>query len=314
MRKLLILFCVIIAGFVSTAQAGPTPKPSQNPKSSQNPKPMTVAVGLAPVEYFAKKIGGQYVQTVVLVPAGADAHTYEPKPSQMRELSKAGLYLSAGLEFEQAWEPRLRAANAKLVFAHLEQGLALMPMPEGHEEHHHNDLHGGGAKGKHEAEMDPHVWVSPANVRHMAASISEAFAKADPAHAQAYAANLAVFVKEIDAVDADLRSVFAGIPADRRGFLVFHPAWGYLARDYGLTQTAIEFEGKEPSPRRLGALIAQARAAGVKVIFVQPQMSRRTAQSIAQALGAQVLVVDPLAADWAANLRTVAATFRQALR
>jgi len=315
MRKLLILLCVLIAGFASTAQAGPVAKP----------KPMTVAVGLAPVEYFAKKIGGQFIRTVVLVPAGADAHTYEPKPSQMRELSRAGLYLSAGLEFEQAWEPRLKAVNNKLVFVHLEQGLALMPMPEGHGGHGHDDhgksdhdkdAHGHKAKAGHghDEESDPHIWVSPANVRHMAAHIAEAFAKADPAQAQAYSANLAAFLKEIDALDAELRTVFAGIPADKRGFLVFHPAWGYLARDYGLTQTAIEFEGKEPSPRRLGAMIAQARKAGVKVIFVQPQMSRRTAESIAQALGARVLAVDPLAADWAANLRAVAGTFRQALR
>jgi hypothetical protein len=77
---------------------------------------------------------------------------------------------------------------------------------------------------------------------------------------------------------------------------------------------AIEFEGKEPSPRRLGAIVTQARAKGVKVIFVQPQMSRRTAETIAQAIGARVLVADPLAADWAANLRAVAAAFRAALR
>ena len=267
-------------------------------------------MGVAPVEYFAKRIGGELIRTTVLVPAGADAHTYEPKPSQMRALSGAAMYLSVGLEFEEAWEPRLKAANRALLFVHLEQGLSLMPMPEGHDDHHH----GGGAKAHHEVEMDPHVWVSPANVRHMAAHIAEVLAKADLAHAQVYAANLTAFVKDIDAVDANLRAVFAGIPADKRVFLVFHPAWGDLARDYGLNQTAIEFEGKEPSPKRLGALIAQAKAKGVKVIFVQPQMSRRTAESIAQALGARVLVVDPLAADWTANLRAVAGTFRDALR
>ncbi|MBU1039643.1 MAG: zinc ABC transporter substrate-binding protein [Proteobacteria bacterium] len=299
MRKLLVLLCVFIAGFAASAKAGPMPKPMQ------------VAVGVAPVEYFARKIGGQLIQTVVLVPAGADAHTYEPKPSQMRELSRAGLYLSAGLEFETAWEPRLKAANPGLLVVRTDQGLARMPMPGGHDDHH-DDRH--KAARDHEAEMDPHVWVSAANVRHMAARIAEAFAKADPTHAKVYTANLAAFQKEIDAVDAELRSAFAGIPADKRGFLVFHPAWGYLARDYGLTQAAIEFEGKEPSPRRLGALIAQAKTTGVKVIFVQPQMSRRTAESIAQALGARVLVVDPLAADWAANLRAVAGVFRSALR
>lgn len=275
--------------------------------------PLHVAVGVAPLEGFARRIGGQYVQTTVLVPAGADAHTYEPKPSQMRVLSAAVLYLSAGLEFENAWEPRLKAANPKLVVVRTDQGLSRLPMPEGHDRQGIGGRKALDAHG-HAAESDPHVWVSPAHVRLMAARIQQAFVQADPAHAKDYAANLHVFLKEIDALDADLRAVFAGVPPDRRSFLVFHPAWGYLARDYGLTQMAIEFEGKEPSPRRLGAIIAQARARGVRVIFVQPQMSRRTAESIAQAIGARVLAADPLAANWAGNLRAVAESFRDALR
>ncbi len=270
---------------------------------------LQVAVGVAPVEYFAKRIGGNFIQTTVLVPAGADAHTYEPKPSQMRALSGAVLYLSVGLEFETAWEPRLKAANPRLNVVRIDQGLARLPMPEGHDDHHK-------VKGKHDQsdEADPHLWVSPPMVRQMAAKIAEALTRVDPAHAKVFAANLAAFQKEIDGLDAELRAVFVAVPADRRSFLVFHPAWGYLARDYGLTQTAIEFEGKEPSPRRLAAIVAQARARGTRVIFVQPQMSRRTAESIAQALGARLVVADPLAADWAVNLRAVAAGFRDALR
>lgn len=294
MRRIVVMLTILLVGLCAGVQA------------AQVSKPLTVAVGVAPVEYFAKRIGGGHIQTIVLVPAGADAHTYEPKPSQMRALSASVLYLSAGLEFETAWEPRLKAANPRLAVVRTDQGLARLPMPEAHEQPR-------GGHG-HEGEMDPHVWVSPANARHMATRINEALAKADPPHAKAYAANLAAFLKEIDSLDALLRSTFAGIPAERRSFLVFHPAWGYLARDYGLTQMAIENEGKEPSPRRLAGIVAQARTRGVKVIFVQPQMSRRTAESIAQALGARVLVADPLAADWSANLQTVAAAFRSALR
>jgi zinc transport system substrate-binding protein len=270
---------------------------------------MRVAVGVAPMEYFAKKIGGSLVATTVLVPAGADAHSYEPKPSQMRALSASAVYLSTGLEFEEAWEPRLKAANKKLVFCHTEEGLKMMPMPEHHEEHHHHH-----ADHDHGEEMDPHLWVAPPEVRQMAARVADAFAKADPANARTYAANLAAFRKEIDALDAELKGVFAGVPADRRGFMVFHPAWGYFARAYGLTQTAIEFEGKEPSPKRLAAIVSEAKAKGVKVIFVQPQMARRSAETIAKAVGAKVVTADPLAADWAVNLRGVGRAFRAALQ
>jgi len=184
-------------------------------------------------------------------------------------------------------------------------------MPEGH------DDHGKGAHKPgqtHADEMDPHIWVSPANARFMAAKIAEALAKADPVHAKVYAANLAAWQKETDALDAQLKAVFAGVPADKRGFLVFHPAWGYFARDYGLTQTAIEFEGKEPSPRRMAAIVSQAKAKGARCIFVQPQMSQRTAGAIAQAVGAKLVIADPLAPDWEANLLKVAKGFREALQ
>lgn len=291
----LMLALVLAAGWSALAQAAP----------------MQVAVGVAPVAYFAKKVGGALIQTTMLVPGGADAHTYEPKPSQMRALSASALYLSAGLEFEEAWEKRLKSANPKLAYVHADEGIKKLPMPEGHEDHGHKHQ----AKGQHhEEEGDPHVWVAPSSARIMAANIARALRKADPANAKTYEANLASFLREVDALDAELRGVFATAPVDRRGFLVFHPAWGYFAKDYGLTQQSIEFEGKEPSPKRLAALISQAKAKGYKAIFVQPQMSRRTAETIAQAIGAKIVVADPLAEDWAANLKAVAEGFRSALK
>lgn len=307
MRKVTTLFCALMMALALPALALAAP--------------MQVAVGVAPFKHFAQKIGGEFVAVTMLVPAGADAHTYEPKPSQMRALAGSALYLSAGLEFEEAWEPRLKSASPKLVFVHADEGLKKLPMPEGHEHHakeheHKAKEHGHAAKAGHDHhdEMDPHVWVAPSMVRQIAGKIAEAFAKADPAHAKAYAANLAAFHKELDALDAQLKGLFTGVPADKRGFLVFHPAWGYLARDYGLTQTAIEFEGKEPSPKRLAGIVKQAKAKGFKVIFVQPQMSQRTAGTIAQAVGAKLVVADPLAEDWAANLLKVAKGFQQALQ
>lgn len=277
--------------------------------------PLQVAVGVAPVASFAKKVGGALIQTTVLVPGGADAHTYEPKPSQMRALSASALYLSTGLEFEEAWEKRVKSANPRLAYVHVAEGVKRLPMPEGHGHAEGDHGHKQAGKGHHdEAESDPHVWVAPSSAKVMAANIARALAKADPANAKAYEANLAGFLREVDALDAQLRGVFVSAPADKRGFLVFHPAWGYFAKDYGLTQQAIEFEGKEPSPRRLAVLISQAKAKGYKVVFVQPQMSRRTAETIAQAIGAKIVLADPLAEDWAGNLKAVAEGFRSALK
>ena len=98
--------------------------------------------------------------------------------------------------------------------------------------------------------------------------------------------------------------------SDGRGFLVYHPSWGCLAEEYGLEQIAIERDGKEPSSRSLAGLIEAAKNKGIRVVFVQPQHSERAAETVAAAIGGRVVTVDPLARDWPANLRTVAAAFR----
>jgi zinc transport system substrate-binding protein len=95
--------------------------------------------------------------------------------------------------------------------------------------------------------------------------------------------------------------------------MVFHPSWGYFARDFGLTQEPIEQLGREPGPKALAALVREAKKDGVKVIFVQPQMSARQAQTIAQAIGGQVAALDPLSGDWAANLENAAKALRQGM-
>ena len=96
--------------------------------------------------------------------------------------------------------------------------------------------------------------------------------------------------------------------------MVFHPAWGYFADTYGLKQIPVEIEGKNPKPAQLMALIEYANQNDIKVIFVQPQFSAKSAEVIARGIGGHVVVADPLAADWAANLRKVSREFKAALR
>jgi zinc transport system substrate-binding protein len=113
-------------------------------------------------------------------------------------------------------------------------------------------------------------------------------------------------------LDASLADELARL--GNRTFLVFHPAWGYFADAYGLEQIPIERAGKEPGPRRLTALIEQAKAAGTRAIFVQPEFDRRTAQQVARSIGGRVEVATPLAADYVANLKRFAAILVDANR
>jgi zinc transport system substrate-binding protein len=141
----------------------------------------------------------------------------------------------------------------------------------------------------------------------MAATLAEL----DPTHATAYAANLAALERDIAALDADLRATLAGVQG--RKFMVFHPSWGYFARDYGLEQIAVEVGGQEPSAQELAALITTARAEGIRVVFAQPEFNTANATTIAREIGGEVLLISPLAEDWLDNLRTVADAFGSAL-
>lgn len=271
---------------------------------------LPVAVSIPPQKYFLERIAGPLVETMVLVPPAADAHTYEPKPSQMHALAGARLFFAIGIDFEQAWLPRIVSASKGLRIVRCDAGIAKLAMPE----HHGHGDHRPGAKNHDDDGLDPHVWVSPPEARIIVATMAEALAQTDPAHAATYRAGAAGLLREIDALDARIRALFAKAPPNAREFMVFHPAWGYFARAYGLTQVPVEVAGKSPGPRELARLIEHAKARNIKVVFAQPQFSDKSAAALARAIGGEVLKADPLAEDWVANLEAVAKAFASALR
>ena len=136
--------------------------------------------------------------------------------------------------------------------------------------------------------------------------------KTDPNHQTDYEANYKAFIQEIDTLDADIKKIFAGKQGVQ--FMVFHPSWGYFAREYGLKQVAIEMEGKEPKPAQLLELIDFARKNGIRVIFVQRQFSAKKARVVAREIGGRVVVVDPLAENWFDNLRFVAESIHAVIK
>jgi len=286
MRKAFaIVLMVVLIGLASAAWA----------------EPLKVFVSIPPQKYIVQAVGGDRVQVSVLVPPGADPHTYEPRPRQMAELSRAALFFAIGIEFERAWLSRAAKDLPRLRVVHMEAGIERRPEQEG-----------GQGRGRIEVALDPHVWVSPPLVRQLARNTAQALRQADPAHAKDYAAGQARLEADLDRLDAELRQMFQGL--EGRSFVTFHPAWGYFAQAYGLRQVAVEVEGKEPKPAQLKQLIEEGRALGVRVVLVQPQFSRRSAETVALALGGRVVVADDLAEDLPDNLRRVAEEIRQALR
>lgn len=268
--------------------------------------PVQAAVSIAPQKYFVEKIGGSHVTTIVMVPPGAEPHTYEPKPRQVLALSKAQIYFTIGVPFENAWLSRFRAVNPKLFIVHTEANVPKILLTQ--------EEHGEKSRVKSpESGMDIHIWLSPPLVKIQAQSILEGLKKIDPAHSKEYQTNYARFTTEIDSLDADMKSLFHSI-SQKKNFIVFHPAWTYFAQAYGLKEIPVEIAGKEPKPSELMNLIKLARAQGITVIFVQPQFSSRTAKIIADAIHGRIVNADSMAENWAENIRSVAEEFKTALR
>ena len=295
----IIVFLLLAVTPLSGARAGDT---------------LPVFVSILPQQYFVQQIGGEHVDVQVMVAPGASPATYEPKPRQMAALSRARLYFAIGVPFETAWLDKIAAANPAMQVVHTEQGIRKLPMAE----HPHEGGHDGdadqhsGDRGDGHGILDPHIWLSPPLVKVQADTIMKALMAADPPHAADYERNGRRFSAAIDALDRDLKKTFAG--QEGRRFMVFHPSWGYFAAAYGLVQVPIELEGKDPKPAQLQALIQYARQHDIKVIFVQPQFSRRSAALVAAEIGGRVVPADPLALNWMENLRHVAGEFAAALR
>ena len=276
--------------------------------------PMKVFVSISPQKYFVEKIGGDLVDVTVMVPPGANPHNYEPKPRQMVDLSKARIYFALGVNFEDVWLDKIASANPDMKIVHTEKGIVKIPM----ETHHHHDHEESPGKADsdedhhHQGILDPHVWTSPVRVKIMAENIYEALVGIDPDNKKTYEDGRRNFMKELDGLDSEFRKILAHSQGMK--FMVFHPAWGYLAHDYGLVQIPVEVEGKEPKPAQLKELIEHAREEGVRIIFVQPQMSTKSASAIAGAIGGQVVPADPLAEDWGRNLTEQVKKFKEALK
>ena len=263
--------------------------------------PLEVFVSVLPQATFVARVGGEHVKVSALTRPGQNHETFEPTPQQVADIARADLFIGIGMPFEQAWLPRLRAANPRMRVLDAREGIDLLPLD--HHDHEGDPGHAGPVPTADEA-GDPHLWTSPLLAARMSASIRDTLAELDPAHAEDYGRNQAEFAAELAALDQEIRLQLKDLPS--RTFLVFHPAWGYFAQAYGLTQVPIEQGGKEPGARTLVTLIEQARRDQIRVVFIQPQSDPRFAEQIAHAINGQVIAIDPLAPDYVANLRAVA--------
>jgi zinc transport system substrate-binding protein len=263
-----------------------------------------IAVSIVPQEWFVSRIGGDSVRTLVLAGPGQNPHNYEPTPKQISDLARAGAWVLSGTEFEISLRPKIEKLFFSLPIIDGTAGVSFRKL-----ETHDDDDHDEDGDPHN---IDRHTWLGSQPAKILAAHIRDTLTLIDPAGAEQYATHYSTLVRDIDTEFTLLRHELA--PLKGSNVFVYHPSFGYFLDEFGITQEAVETGGKEPGPRDLSRLIARARQERPTAIFVQAQFPVSAAQTVASAVGAVTIILDPLAPDWLANIRRMGEALRDSAR
>jgi zinc transport system substrate-binding protein len=249
-----------------------------------------ISVSILPQAYFVERVAGLRARVHVMIPKGASPETYEPTPQQLVALSDSQFYVTVGapgFPFEEKYLKTVLGQNRKIRIVNMSDGMTYR-------------------------EEDPHVWTSPAAVMIAARNIERSLTAYDPSHGDEYRKNFQAFLADIDALDREIKRTLAG----KKGaaFMVYHPAWGYFADEYGLVQLAVEEEGKPVNAAHIRKMVDLARGKGIRAILVQKGFDTKSARAIARDIGGEVVETDPLERDWLQGMKNFTALLAKVLR
>ena len=286
MKKIISLgfICLLGLGFL-TGCASDTAEESAS---------LSVAVSIVPQRTFVEAVAGDLVDVVVMIPPGYSPENYAPTPQQIQDFSRASLYFTIGVPTE--------AANILPKAQRLNESVEIIPLQGEVDEIY--PLH---REGEADGPADPHIWLSPKRVKIMIGAIERELSKLDPDHGDIYHQNAEDYTAQLDQLDADIRAALEGL--ENKTIIVYHPAFGYFAEDYGLTMIALEQEGKAATARDFQDALDTAKEEGIKVIFYQEEFDSRQAETFAAEIGGEAIEVAPLAPDYIDNLRKTADAF-----
>jgi len=265
-------------------------------KSSTKEDVPTVAVTIVPQATFVKAVAGDLVEVVTMVPPGRSPESYAPTPKELQQFSDASIYFTIGISAEDVnILPRTQDINKNMKVVSLADEVAkVYPDRE-------------FAPGS----RDPHTWLSPKRAVVMVRTIARELSAIDPENSYTYEKNANKYIAEIEKADSEIAVLLKDIKG--RTFIMYHPAFGYFADDYGLNMLALEEEGKEATARDLQEIIDAARAENIKVVFYQAEDESKKSRAFAEEIGGRAEMINPLAADYIENLKKVAQLFRETL-
>lgn len=252
-------------------------------------------MSIGPQVEFVKAVGGDKVNVILMVPPGADPHTYEPLPSQLTNISNAEMYAEVGtpVEFETNYMAKLKSINPNMIVINCSKGIELMPNTAENESD----------------EIDPHVWTNPKNAEIMVENIYQGLVQVDPADKDYFQKNRDQYLQQLDELDKNTTELLK--EKNNSIIIVLHPAFAYYAKQYNLTQVAAMINDEEPSPQRIAMMVDTARKDNISVVFTEPQYNPKYMQSIASQIGGRVLSINDLDENYIQNMENISKAFSE---
>ncbi len=267
----------------------------QTAKKGDDKKVITVSI--LPQKTFVEKIAGNDFKVNVLIPPGASPAAYTLLPSQLKDISESIIWFRIGyIGFEHSWGEKISQANSEMKVVSMADGLDLIAEKT---ELHDGHMHAEG--------VDPHVWLSPKNVKKIVQNIRDVLTEINPEEASKYQINCQRFIKEIDKLDITIKSQLRDY--EGKTVIMFHPSFSYYARDYKLNQISLESGGKEPTPKHIKEVVDLANSKNIKIIYIQSEFDKEHARIFADEIGGEVIQVAPLDPDWENNLISLTQLF-----
>ena len=283
-KRFLILFVALL--FLTACKDD-----SEIVKKSAKNKKIIIYTSVQPVAFISSKIAGRYAKVKALIPKGKSPHSFTLLASDLSAMTKAKFFFSVQLPFEKLQLEKV-LKNSSTEWVDITKGIKFENITE--------------------QIVDSHIWLSPENDIILARNICDTLSKAMPQHIKYFELNFDNFKRCIVALDNKINKMLE--PFKGEIFLVYHPAFGYFAKRYGLRQEAIELGGKSPTAKHLQKVISLSVKKKVRIIFVQPEFKRKAAKLIAKAIKGSVIKLDPLAYNLVNNYMTFATEIQKAMK
>ena len=287
----LLLFSVGVTG-CSTNRENTTESMPKD-ETEKNSQPL-IAVTIIPEETFVKAVCGDLADVIVAIPKGSNPENYEPKPKEREKIEKASLYFAIGVPTEESnILPYLEdysnqtgsdSSTPKMKIVYLQEEVS--------KKYEDLTFEQGG--------RDPHIWLSPKRAQVMTEVIAREMCLLDPENSEIYKENATNYIQTLDSLDKELQTLSSNSKVS--DFIVYHPAFGYVANDYGLKMHSLENNGKEATAKHLIDMVDFAKEKNISVIFYQEEIDSKQAEAFADELDGEAIMLSPLSADYENNL------------